>query len=47
VSLATSISGQWYDFGKSKRLIDEMFDSIHRDLTSQQAGLSPRYRRVA
>ena len=47
VSLATTISGQWYDFGKSKRLIDEMFDEIHCDLTSQQLGRPPRYRRVA
>lgn len=47
VSLATTISGQWYDFGKSKRLIDEMFEAIHGDLTSQQSGRPPRYRRVA
>lgn len=47
VSLATTISGQWYDFGKSKRLIDDMFQSIYNDVTSQQSGNSPRYRRVA
>jgi hypothetical protein len=47
VSLGTTISGQWYDFGKSKRLIDEMFEAIRVDLTNQQSGRPPRYRRVA
>lgn len=47
VSLATTISGQWYDFGKSKRLIDEMFEAIQGDLTSQQSGRPSKYRRVA
>lgn len=47
VSLATRISGQWYDFGKSQRLIDELFDAIQGDLTSQQSGRLSPYRRVA
>lgn len=47
VSLAVRISGQWYDFGKSKRLIDELFQLIQDDLTSQQSGRPSGYRRVA
>lgn len=47
VLLATTISGQWYDFGKSKRLIEEMLRFIHGDLTNQHSGDPPGYRRVA
>ena len=47
VSLTTTISGQWYDFGRSKRLSDQIFEAIHADLTRQQQGRPPRYRRVA
>jgi hypothetical protein len=47
VSIAMRISGQWYDFGKTKRLIDEMFEAIHGDLISQQSGRPSGYRRVA
>ncbi len=47
VSIGITISGQWYDFGKSKRLIDEMLAAIHGDITTQQMGHPPRYRRVA
>jgi hypothetical protein len=47
LSLSTTISGQWYDWGKSKRMIDEIHQAVHRDLTSQQSGRPPRYRRIA
>ncbi len=47
LSLATTISGQWYDWGKSQRMMDELFSAVHADLTEQQRGQAPRYRRVA
>ncbi len=47
VSFATTISGQWYDWGKSERMMDDLFASIRADLTDQQHGQEPRYRRVA
>ena len=37
VSLATTISAQWYDWGKSTRLIREIFAAIDNDLRDQQA----------
>ena len=47
MSLAATISGQWYDWGKSKRLADEIFSAVHGDLTNQQSGRPPQDRRVA
>ena len=47
VSLAITISGQWYDWGKSKRMINEIYSSVYGDLTNQQSGRAPQYRRVA
>ncbi len=37
VSVATTISAQWYDWGKSKRLIAEIFAAINSDLHHQQS----------
>ncbi|GAA4463102.1 hypothetical protein [Novipirellula rosea] len=37
VSVATTISAQWYDWGKSKRLIAEIFAAIDSDLHLQQS----------
>lgn len=47
VSIGITISGQWYDFGKSSRMLDEIFASIFENLTAQLSGNSPRYLRVA
>lgn len=46
VSVATRISGQWYDFGKSQRMIDELLEAIQNDLASQATHPSS-HRRVA
>jgi hypothetical protein len=47
VSLRTHIMGQWYDWGKSSRMLDELLSAIHSDLTEQRQGQPPRFRRVA
>lgn len=47
VSFATTISGQWYDWGKSERMMDDLFASIRADLTDQHHGQQPKFRRVA
>lgn len=47
VSLTIHISGQWYDWGKSTRLMDALLADIRTDLASQLAGLSLGDRRVA
>jgi len=46
-SLAVTISGQWYDWGKSKRLIEDILSGINLDLTDQYSGRSVVYQRVA
>ena len=47
VSIAATISGQWYDFGKSQGLIDEMFASVQTNLTDQQLEHPEKDQRVA
>lgn len=47
ITLTTSISGQWYDWGKSNRLTNNILDAILTDLTDQQRGHRPLFRRVA
>ncbi len=47
VEIRTRIFGQYFDWGKSKRLIDELFVRISDDLTDQLAGVRPVQRRVA
>ena len=47
VSLSTRIKGQWYDWGKSKRMIDDIYAGIQFDLTRQRQGTLSPFRRVA
>ncbi len=47
ITLQTSISGQWYDWGKSNRLMTSILAGIMTDLTHQQGGRVPQFRRVA
>ena len=47
VALSTRIKGQWHDWGKSKRMIDDIYSSIQFDLTRQQQGTLAPFRRVA
>lgn len=47
ITLTTSISGQWYDWGKSTRLTNKILDAVLADLTDQQRGHRPQFRRVA
>tara|TARA_R110002049_G_scaffold2750_7_gene22094 strand:- start:38808 stop:39464 length:657 start_codon:yes stop_codon:yes gene_type:complete len=47
VSLSTRINGQWHDWGKSKRMIDDIYAAIQFDLTRQQQGTMAPFRRVA
>ncbi len=46
MEIRTRILGQYFDWGKSKRLIDHLFSGIQADLT-QQLGVAPQSRRVA
>lgn len=47
VTLAVTIAGQWFDWGKSARLIDETFLFIQTDLVTQQSEQISDRRRVA
>lgn len=47
ITMTTRISGQWYDWGKSNRLANNMLDAVLADLTDQQRGRCPQFRRVA
>lgn len=45
--ISASISGQWYDWGKSQALIDAVCTNISRDLADQQTGKPPHVAKVA
>lgn len=47
VTLAATISGQWHDWGKSKRLIEDILAGINADLIDQSAGQAVPWQRVA
>ncbi|TWU57640.1 hypothetical protein [Rubripirellula reticaptiva] len=47
ITFNATISGQLYDWGKSNRLMSDMFSDICADLTDQQSGQRPQYRRIA
>lgn len=47
LSLGVRIAGQWYDWGKSKRMIAAIFAAVDADLADQKAGQAPQRRRVA
>ncbi len=38
LSLGVRIAGQWYDWGKSKRMISAIFSAVDADLADQDAG---------
>jgi hypothetical protein len=42
-----TIAGQWYDWGKSKRLLEELVAGINHDLADQTGDSQIRYQRVA
>ncbi|TWU45851.1 hypothetical protein Q31b_10270 [Novipirellula aureliae] len=44
VSMASTISAQWYDWGKSKNLQQSLFDEIRRELLDQGFGQEPAQR---
>ena len=45
--VSASISGQWYDWGKSQALIDALCTRISQDLVDQQTSLPPGIAKVA
>lgn len=47
ITMTTRISGQWYDWGKSNRLANNILDAVLADLSDQQRGQCPQFRRVA
>lgn len=47
LSLGVRIAGQWYDWGKSKRMIAAIFAAVDADLADQKTGHAPQRRRVA
>lgn len=47
IQAATKISGQLIDWGKSRRVLRELFDEIHRELSSQPASDGFENRHVA
>lgn len=46
-SFLITIAGQWYDWGKSKRLLEELVAGINHDLAGQTGDAQVRYQRVA
>ena len=46
-TLVVTISGQWYDWGKSKRLIEDILVGINADLIDQNAGQTVPFQRVS
>jgi hypothetical protein len=47
VQIEARISGQYYDWGKSKRLIAHLLQAIRNDLVSQMSNQTQRYTRSA
>jgi hypothetical protein len=47
VDISATISGQWYDWGKSQGLIEALCKIVSRDLNDQQTGQPPRLGQVA
>lgn len=46
-SLVVTIAGQWFDWGKSKRMIEDILSGMNTDLMEQNNGRALAFQRVA